>query len=544
MRHDRNETDAIDDPIGLDNGQLNRPEPEIAAAVVSHQRAAILLRDAVAPTDEPATVFTPRLEEPRFNPADRDASAPRSTGNESLAFATIAELRHSLDRRQVSSREVTELMLRRIEQHNASVNAYITVTAESALQSADLADSARAAGANGPLLGIPIALKDLFDTAGVRTTAGSRIMADRVPPEDATVVRKLREAGAVILGKTHMAEFAYGFPHPDHGPSRTPWNPSFSASGSSGGSGAAVGAGLAFGALGSDTGGSIRSPAAVCGITGLKPTYGLVSRYGVVPLSWSMDHAGPMTRGAEDAGVLLDIVSGYDPRDPASAPRRDRPRWPRLTDLEGVRVGVLVDLIDASEAVVQHAVNAAIDVFENSGAKIVEVQLPMSESINAIAFGTMEPEAATYHATWLREQPESYGPRTRNGLLAAMTLPATQYLDAQRLRSRFNTEVAALYAGQQLDLLAGPTEPAPPWMVESPTENETHEDWDLRHTAIANITGMPALALPCGFTDDGLPLSIQLFAPPFHDDLILRVGAMYQSATDWRRRIPPGFESV
>jgi len=235
-----------------------------------------------------------------------------------LAFASITGLLAAFERRDVTSREVTVLMLERIHHYDVRLNGYVTVMADQALADAERADARRAAGENALLLGVPIALKDLCDTAGVRTTAGSRILAAHVPARDATVVAKLRAAGAVILGKTHMSEFAYGFSHPDYGPSLTPWDTERSANGSSGGSGAVIAAALAYGAVGSDTGGSIRAPAAACGITGHKPTYGLVSRSGVVPLSYSLDHVGPMTRTARDAMLMLAAMAGADSRDPAS----------------------------------------------------------------------------------------------------------------------------------------------------------------------------------------------------------------------------------
>lgn len=521
------------------SGSLNDAASD---AIAAHQRDGTLLRNALTPADELATVFRPLPSATPATIVTTPSSPTRDQTHPQVAFAPIVDVLARLDRGETTSMELTELMLQRINAYDDRVNGYIAVIADRALASAAEADRERSNGLRRPLLGVPIALKDLFDIAEIPTTAGSRILADNVPPADATVVRLLREAGAVLLGKTHMAEFAYGFAHPDYGPSRTPWALSHSASGSSGGSGASVAAGLAYGALGSDTGGSIRSPAAACGITGLKPTFGLVSKHGVVPLSWTLDHVGPMTRSAEDARLMLDVIAGIDPLDPTTVDSSNRPRWGQLQSLSGIRIGLLTDLIDAAEPDVRVAVSDAVNALRAAGAETVEVVLPMPDAINAIAFGTMEPEAASFHARWLNDQPESYAPRTRQGLLAAMAIPGSQYVDAQRLRARFNQQMNHLFVDQRLDLLLAPTDSVPPWPVESPTENESHDDWDLRYTVVANLTGMPALSLPCGFTSDGLPLSLQILAPSFHDDLTLRVGELYQSVTDWHRRVPPGFE--
>lgn len=520
------------------SGSLN---DAVSEAIAAHQRDGTLLRDTLSPADELATVFRPRVSATPATIVATPSSPTPARTHPLVAFAPITEVLERLERGETTSTELTELMLQRIDTYDDRVNAYITVLADRALASAAEADRERRNGLRRPLLGVPIALKDLFDTAGIRTTAGSRILADNIPSGNATVVRLLRDAGAVLLGKTHLAEFAYGFPHPDYGPSRTPWALSHSASGSSGGSGAAVAAGLAYGALGSDTGGSIRSPAAACGITGLKPTFGLVSKHGVVPLSWTLDHVGPMTRSAEDARLMLEVIAGVDRLDPTTVDASDRPRWEQRRSLSGLRVGLLTDLIDAAHPDVRVAVSDAVNALRTLGAETVEVALPLPDAINAIAFGTMEPEAASFHARWLNDQPESYAPRTRRGLLAAMAIPGSQYVDAQRLRARFNQQMNHLFVNQRLELLLAPTDAVPPWPVESPTENESHDDWDLRYTVFANLTGMPALSLPCGFTSNGLPLSLQILASPFHDDLTLRVGELYQSVTDWHRRVPPGF---
>ena len=262
-----------------------------------------------------------------------------------VAFMSISELTDAFERRELSSVEATQNQLNRIAAYDEALNAYITVMADSALEQAAAADEARASGENGPLLGVPIALKDLFYTAGVRTTAGSKVLADWIPEEDGTVVRKLSAAGTVTLGKTNMMEYAYGYPHPDFGESCNPWDLARTAGGSSGGSAAAVAAGAAYAGMGSDTGGSIRSPAAYTGLVGLKPTYGLVSRAGVVPLCWSLDHAGPLTRTARDTALILDAIAGYDPADPASARVDPAPAAAGLdAPVAGMKVAVVEEL--------------------------------------------------------------------------------------------------------------------------------------------------------------------------------------------------------
>jgi aspartyl-tRNA(Asn)/glutamyl-tRNA(Gln) amidotransferase subunit A len=465
---------------------------------------------------------------------------PPVSAIDELAFASIDQLVGALERGELSSRDATMLMLQRVERLDARINGYITVTADRALAEAAAADERRAAVERSALLCVPIAVKDLCDTAGVRTTAGSRVLADNVPEQDATVVRRLREAGAVLLGKTHMAEFAYGHPHPDFGPSRTPWDTSRSASGSSGGSGAVVAAGLAYAALGSDTGGSIRGPAAVCAITGHKPTYGLVSRAGVVPLSWSLDHVGPLTRSARDAALVLEAIAGHDPRDAASAGLAGwQASLERRTDLRGLRIGLLVELTEGMDAECPALFDAALATLRELGASIEPVNVPDLQYVNAIAFGVMEPEAASYHARWLRERPQDYAPATRRGLEAASVMFATQYVDAQRLRARFNVGFARLF--ERFDVLCLPSQPELPTLITADDDSGSHDEWDLRHTVIANLTGVPAVSIPCGFTQAQLPFSLQLLAPPFADALALDVADAYQSATNWHLRRPPDF---
>ena len=471
-----------------------------------------------------------------------------------LRDLTLTHLAAALAAGEVSSLETTEHALRRIEALDGPgrLNAFITVTADAALAEARASDARRAAGeARGPLDGVPIALKDLFDTAGVRTTAGSRVWADRVPDADATVVRRLRAAGAVLLGKTNMLEFAYGYPHPDFGETANPWDRTRTAGGSSGGSAAAVAAGLGWGALGSDTGGSIRSPAAYCGVTGLKPTYGLVSLAGVVPLSWSLDHAGPLARTAADCALLLAAIAGHDPTDPYSAPPADAdralaglrelvpaPSATHASPLHGLRIGAVPRLFElAVTPGLRETVERALPVLSDLGAEVVEVEL------DPAAFALVVPaieriytvEAAAFHRPWFRERAADYGPVMREGLAAAMELRAVDYVDAQRDRLRVRAAFDALY--ERVDILAWPAQPlvAPPLgtttaTVDAPTGQAPTIEVEIGATGPANLTGEPSLAVPCGFAS-GLPVGLLLQGPRFADALVLRAAMAYQAAT-------------
>jgi aspartyl-tRNA(Asn)/glutamyl-tRNA(Gln) amidotransferase subunit A len=460
------------------------------------------------------------------------------------AWLTLMALASLLEQREVSSREITELMLRRIDQFDGTLNGYMTVLADRALADAAAADRKRATGETGPLLGIPLAIKDLCDMRGVPTTAGSRILAGVAAEQDATVVGLLQDAGAVLLGKTHMAEFAYGFAHPDYGPSRTPWDTTRSASGSSGGSGAVVAAGLAYAAIGSDTAGSIRFPAAACGITGHKPTYGLVSKAGVVPFSWTFDHVGPMTRSARDARLLLEVIAGHDARDPASVEGRNRPRIGRLHDLRGRRFGVDRRLCDKLHPEVERAFEATLTTLRDLGAEIHDVQIVDLELVNAMAFSIMMPEVVSFHTRWLRERPEDYTPAVRTAFEGALAIPAAQYVDAQRLRSRFNHDFQAVFTDHGLDALVWPPVSGLPASVVRDPGTDSYVEWDMRRTVIANLTGAPSVTIPCGFTSDNLPLSVLLTGLPYQDDRVLRIAEVYQSVTDWHERHPTDYDDT
>lgn len=461
---------------------------------------------------------------------------------EDLAFLSLSDLGALLAAGELSSVEVTSNQLERIAAKNPALNAYITVIADEALAEAQAADRRRPSP-QMPLLGIPLALKDIIATAGVRTTAGSRVLASNVPEEDAAVVRMLRQAGAVFLGKTNLMEFAYAYPHPDIGETRNPWSLERTAGGSSGGSAAAVAAGLAYGALGTDTGGSIRSPAAYCGTVGLKPTYGRVSRYGVIPLSWSLDHVGPLSRTVRDAAVLLDAISGHDPRDPTSARRPSTSVADALDgDVTGLRIGIVEELCSGSvHSSVQDVVRSAIDQLSCLGLVLEPVTLSLRRLAAPALTLISQAEATNYHWTTLKAMPDMYGPAVRAHLTIGATVLAKDYLAAQRVRRQITDEVNT--ALQHVDALVFPTQPmvAPALdmytLEETPAEDVLQSE--IGHTGLANITGHPAISVPCGFTDAGLPIGLQFTGRAFGEQTILSLAAAYEVSTPWHTMHPP-----
>ncbi len=462
--------------------------------------------------------------------------------NDEITFLSISELIEKFDQKELSSVEATRNQLDRITAYDEALNAYITVLAERALEQAAAADVARARGERGALLGVPIALKDLFLTARVRTTAGSNVLADWVPDEDATVVRKLNDAGMVTLGKTNMMEFAYGYPHPDFGESRNPWDPARTAGGSSGGSAAAVAAGMAYAGMGSDTGGSIRSPAAYSGLVGLKATYGLVSRAGVVPLSWSLDHAGPLTRTVRDAAIILDVIAGYDPADPASA-RVDVAASVAGLDLPvaGMKIAVVEDFFEFHvEAEIGALTRAAVEQLKELGVVVEVVRISSIELIGPAIMPIIQAEATSYHWPAMQERLDDYGPIIRANLQYGATVLAKDYLDAQRVRRQLHDEVEELLL--TYDALVFPTQPTVALEIDAYGMPEIPEadaiGGEIGHTGWANLTGHPAISVPCGFTEAGLPAGLQITGRLFDDATILRLAHHYQQATEWHRRHP------
>ncbi|MGW3562478.1 amidase [Streptomyces sp. NPDC000941] len=435
--------------------------------------------------------------------------------------------------RQLSPVELADSVLERIAQVEPRLQAYVTVTAEHTRQAARKAEHDIAAGRHrGPLHGIPMGLKDLIDVAGAATSAGSRVRADHRTQADSTVAARLSAAGAVLVGKTHTHEFAYGLTTPQ---THNAWDPDRVAGGSSGGSAVAVAAGTATFALGTDTGGSIRVPAALNGVVGLKPTYGLVPRHGVTSLSWSLDHVGPITRTVEDAALVLTALAGHDPRDPASltTPTAMDYRPAAGTDLRGLRVGVpRTYYFDHIDPEVEAAVRRAIDQLQALGACLVEVEIPMTRYIQATQWGLMVPEATAYHEGTLRTVPELYQADVRILLEAGALMPAADYLRAQRARVLMRQEWARML--REVDVIAAPTVPAT--AVKAGQETITWADGTVegvsdayvRLSSPANITGTPSLSIPVGHDAAGLPIGMQLLGHPLGESALLRIGHAYE----------------
>ncbi|MFC9503611.1 amidase [Streptomyces sp. NPDC057002] len=456
-----------------------------------------------------------------------------------LTLGAAAEL---IRARQLSPVELADSVLERVEQVEPRLGAYVTVTAEHTRRAAREAEQDIAAGRHrGPLHGIPMGLKDLIDAAGLATSAGSRVRAGHRAHTDSTVAARLKAAGAVLVGKTHTHEFAYGLTTPQTG---NAWDRDRVAGGSSGGSAVAVAAGTATFALGTDTGGSIRVPAALNGVVGLKPTYGLVPRHGVTSLSWSLDHVGPITRTVEDAGLVLDALAGHDPRDPASlaTPTADH-RPTGGTDLTGLRIGVpRTWYFDHVDAEVEAAVRNAIDRLRDLGARLVDVEIPMTRYIKATQWGLMVPEATAYHESTLRTVPELYQADVRILLEAGELMPAGDYLRAQRSRTLMRQEWADML--RDVDLIAAPTLPAT--AVPAGQETITWSDGTVegvseayvRLSAPANITGVPSLSVPVGHDSEGLPIGMQLLGRPLGERLLLRVGHAYEQTRPARELAP------
>jgi aspartyl-tRNA(Asn)/glutamyl-tRNA(Gln) amidotransferase subunit A len=433
--------------------------------------------------------------------------------------------------RRVSPVELTEAALARIEAVEPRLNAFVTVTADLArAQARQAGDEIAAGNYRGLLHGIPIAVKDLFATKGIRTTAGSRILADWIPDEDATVVRRLREAGAVLLGKLGLHEFAYGVSsvNPHFGDVHNPWDTTKIPGGSSGGSAVAVVAGEAYATLGSDTGGSIRIPASLCGCVGLKPTFGRASLFGAVPLAWSLDHPGPLARTVRDVAVATAAISGFDPRDPISAERA----VPDL--LEGIdagpqklRVGVPTDHVwDECDPAIAKAVRSAIEALAKAGAAVVEIRWPRAAEYAKASSAVLGVEARAYHEGTFPGRSSEYGPLIRSRLSSQGDVDAETYARSMRLllEARAGTADRDL---EGVDVLAMPTVPSRPWTIEEAKEIPRPSEW-TRITRIFDLTGQPAISVPCGMDPDGIPIGLQFAARMWDEAAALRAARAYE----------------
>ena len=449
---------------------------------------------------------------------------------------SISEAAELLRQKKISPVDLATACLDRIERLNPVLNAFITVTHESAMAQARVAEDEIQRGVwRGPLHGIPLGLKDLIDTAGVRTTCGSALFADRVPTEDAFVVQRLKRAGAVLLGKQNLQEFAYGGTSASShfGAVHNPWNPKHIAGGSSGGSAAAVAAGMCFGAIGSDTGGSIREPAAFCGVVGLKPTYGRVSTRGVFPLSWSLDHVGPICRSVRDAALMLEAIAGYDVLDPTCFDWPTEQYGNALSVKTDMRIGVVRQpFFEDLDADIELAINEAIEVIRNISLEVIEVLLP------SVPTAVQAPEVYAVHKNYYANSPELYRPWMRQRLAQAATADTGAYVEDRFALERVRRTVNDVFA--EVDLLITPTTPVPPITIEEASNmspNPAGELW-LRNTRPFNAYGLPTISIPCGFTSAGLPIGLQIAGPRFGEGRVLAFAHAFEQATDWHKRTP------
>lgn len=489
-----------------------------------------------------------------------------SADKDALHVRTVSDLLRGLRAGDFSARELTEALLLRISAGNDRLNAFITITADAALEGAALADKARAGGQVPLLNGLPIVHKDLFCTEGVRTTCASRMLENFVSPYDATVVARLRAAGALILGKTNMDEFAMGSSSEASyfGPVRNPWDPSRSPGGSSGGSAAAVAARLIPAATGTDTGGSIRQPAALTGTVGLKPTYGRVSRHGMVAFASSLDQAGVITRSAEDAALLLGVIAGFDEKDSTSVDHPVPDYVQALSrPLQGLRIGIVRQHFDEGlDPECSACVKDAFRVLEARGASLIEVDLPNLDlsvptyyvvapaecssnmsRFDGVRFGHRAEHPTDLLDLYCRSRGEGFGAEVKRRIMTGTYVLSAGYYDAYYLQAQ---KVRQLISGDfknafdQVDVIAGPTAPTPAFAIGEKTDDPITMYLNDIYTIGANLAGLPGISVPCGFAA-GLPVGLQLVGPHFAEDRILQVAHQYQLLTDWHGACPEAF---
>ena len=479
---------------------------------------------------------------------------------------SIGELADRLAGRQISSVELTRHFLARIERLNPRLNALITLTAAEALAGAAAADRRLAAGERGRLLGIPLIHKDIFCTDGVRTSCGSRMLDNFIAPYDATVVTRLKSAGAVMLGKANMDEFAMGSSNETsyYGPVKNPWDTSKVPGGSSGGSAAAAAARLAAYTTGTDTGGSIRQPAALTGVTGVKPTYGRVSRYGMIAFASSLDQAGVLAASAADAAAVLQVMAGFDPKDSTSVDA-PVPDYPALLDapLKGLKIGLLREFFDGLEARNAALIKDALKVYTSLGADTMEVSLPhlplsvptyyvvapaeCSSNLSrfdGVRFGYRCPAPVDLNDLYKRSRGEGFGAEVKRRIMTGTYVLSAGYFDAyylkaQKVRRLINDDFRAAF--QKVDLVLGPTTPTPAFAIGAKIDDPITMYLNDIYTIGANLAGLPGLSLPCGLID-GLPMGLQLIGPHFSEAKLLNAAHRFQEATDWHRQAPRGYE--
>ena len=464
-----------------------------------------------------------------------------------LLNLSLTEAADKVRSREISPVDLVQAALARIRATDGVLRSYITVFEEQALQVAKAAEIMATAGHDlGPLHGVPIALKDNVAVRGSRTTAGSKVLGDWLPEADATITERLRRAGAIFIGKTNMHEFAWGgtSANPHYGSVRNPWNMERFPAGSSGGSGVAVAARSCYGAVGTDTGGSIRLPSAINGVVGIRPTYGRVSNHGIIPLAWSMDTAGPMTRTVQDCALMFGVMAGHDSKDPASAARPCPDYGATLNDgVRGLRIGVVPGyFFHHLQPPVHAAVRAALATLEGLGAQLVDVEIENIHGNISAQLTIESAEPSTYHQRWLRERPQDYGDDVRTLLEVGELLLATHYLQAQRYRTLLRNEFLAAF--RKVDAFVCPTLPFTATKLGATTvviENGIEEDMlsaIMQFTGVPSLTGLPALNVPCGFDADGMPIGMQLIGRPFDEATLFRMGHAFQSVTQFHLRAP------
>jgi aspartyl-tRNA(Asn)/glutamyl-tRNA(Gln) amidotransferase subunit A len=464
-----------------------------------------------------------------------------------ICFLSAGQLGRLIQKKEISPVEVAEAHLKRMELLEPTVNSFITVLSDQALAAAREAEKEILAGRyRGPLHGVPLGLKDLYYTKGIRTTSGSKLFDDFVPTFDSTVVARLKAAGTILLGKLNMHPLAYGptGENGEYGDMHNPWNPALIAGGSSGGSGSAAVSGECTLTMGSDTGGSIRIPSALCGLVGFKPTYGRLSRHGLTPLAWSQDHAGPIVRTVEDCALVMNATAGYDPKDPTSLDVAVPDYTRCLTgEMKGLRVGVPKEYLEVPlDSQVKTTVWKAIDKLGQLGAVISDVSWPVYRYCTAISSAIQMAEATAYHSQLIRTHGSRIYPPVRLRLEAGFFLSASDYVQAQRARSLFYRESLDLF--EKVDLLAGPTIPVTAFRIGTTRVNVGDKTAGViglltQYTRPFNLNGFPAITVPCGFSDEGLPIGLQLAGRPLEEETVLKAAFAYEQSSDWHLRRPP-----
>lgn len=462
-----------------------------------------------------------------------------------LTYKSVAELAPLISSGELSPRDLVQASLDRISQLDSSLNAFLDVWEKESLFNARAAENEIAAGRYlGPLHGIPVGLKDLIDVKGTPTTGGSKVLAQNIAGSDATVTAKLKAAGAIIIGKLNLVEFAFGTTgvNPTTGDVKNPWNTTRITAGSSSGSAAAVASGMITAALGTDTGGSVRMPASLCGIAGLKPTYGRVSRVGVLDLSWSMDHVGPMTRTTEDCALMMNVLAGFDPRDSASSSNTVPDFTSELSGgLDGLKIGIPTHYFfdEFVDSEVLASVRSAINLLEANGAEIVELSMPWVGKGRPINFGIILPEAVSIHEKMIGEHADLYTPAVRARIQSGFNVAAIDYVRAQRARQWFNHQMAESMSN--VDVLITPTVPiqAPTIADCTPSPGKSVAGSELAmFTGVFDVTGQPSHSIPCGFTSGGTPIGMMITGHPFDEPTVLRVGHAFEQLTNWHQRPP------